>query len=61
MVVYAEPDAEWFASLGLNMQRLAINYRHLNDDLDPYVIKHEGFKYIDRVIELVSTTQAEYR
>jgi hypothetical protein len=43
------------------MQRLAINYRHLNDDLDPYVIKHEGFKYIDRVIELVSTTQAEYR
>ncbi|ORY24690.1 putative glucanase [Naematelia encephala] len=49
---YDAPDAKWFASLGLNMQRLAINYRHLNDDLDPYVIKEEGFKWIDRVVEL---------
>lgn len=52
--VYAAPDAEWFASLGLNMQRLAINYRHLNDDLDPEVMKESGFKLIDRVVEIVS-------
>ncbi len=50
---YADADAEWFASLGLNMQRIAINYRHLNDDMNPEVIKEEGFKYIDRTIEIV--------
>ncbi|KAK4687586.1 endoglucanase, partial [Tremellales sp. Uapishka_1] len=49
---YAEADANWFASLGLNMQRLAITYRHLSDDLDPYVIKDSGFKLIDRVVEV---------
>jgi hypothetical protein len=36
------------------MQRLAINYRHLNDDLDPEVMKESGFKLIDRVVEIVS-------
>lgn len=51
---YSEADAEWFASVGLNMQRLAINYRHLSDDLDPYVINEDGFKWIDRVVKIVS-------
>lgn len=51
--VYAEADVKWFSSLGLTLIRIAINHRHLNDDLDPYVIKQEGFKLIDRVIELV--------
>ncbi len=50
---YAEADAKWFKGIGLNLQRLAINYRHLSDDLDPYVIKQEGFKYIDRVVKIV--------
>jgi beta-glucosidase/6-phospho-beta-glucosidase/beta-galactosidase len=49
---YSESDAKWFKSIGLNLQRLAINYRHLSDDLDPYVIKEEGFKYIDRVVKI---------
>ncbi|ORY61061.1 glycoside hydrolase family 5 protein, partial [Leucosporidium creatinivorum] len=49
---YAPADAEWFASIGLNMQRLAINYRHLSDDLDPYVINEAGFKWIDRVVKI---------
>lgn len=54
IIVFSEKDAEWFASLGLNMMRLAINYRHLEDDMNPRVIKKEGFKWIDRVIEIVS-------
>jgi hypothetical protein len=49
---YSESDAKWFKSIGLNLQRLASNYRHLSDDLDPYVIKEEGFKYIDRVVKI---------
>jgi hypothetical protein len=52
--VYGPADAHWFSSLGLNLIRLAINYRHLNDDLEPQVIKEEGFIHIDRVIRLVS-------
>lgn len=51
---YSDSDAKWFASIGLNMQRLAINYRHLSDDLDPYVINEAGFKWIDRVVKIVS-------
>jgi endoglucanase len=54
---YSSADAEWFASIGLNMQRLAINYRHLSDDLDPYVINEAGFKWIDRVVKIVSFPQ----
>jgi endoglucanase len=53
-VVYDKPDAEWFSSIGLNLIRLAINYRHLNDDMNPSVIKQEGFLLIDRVIDIVS-------
>lgn len=41
--------------MGMNLQRLAINYRHLNDDLDPYTIKESGFALIDRVVEIVRT------
>lgn len=39
----------------MNLLRLAINYRHLNDDLEPETMKESGFKLIDRVIEIVSS------
>lgn len=47
---FAEPDAAFFKSLGLNCIRIAISYRHFEDDMNPGVLKPEGFKHLDRAI-----------
>lgn len=49
---FAEEDARFISSLGLNCLRLPVNYRHFEDDMKPFSIKEEGFKHLDRVIEL---------
>ncbi|KAK0502509.1 glycoside hydrolase family 5 protein [Armillaria luteobubalina] len=45
-------DAMFFRSLGLNCIRIAVNYRHFEDDSNPRVLKREGFHHLDRVISL---------
>lgn len=50
---FTDKDAEFFASKGLNCLRLPFNYRHLEDDMNPRVLKEEGFKHLDRVVDLV--------
>jgi hypothetical protein len=50
---FTEADAKFFASLGLNCIRIAFNYRHFEDDMNPRVLKTGGFKHLDRVIDLV--------
>jgi len=55
---FTEEDAIFFSSLGLNCLRLPFNYRHLEDDMNPRVLKVEGFKHLDRVIDLVSKTSS---
>lgn len=57
---FTESDAKCFASLGLNAIRLPINYRHLEDDMNPRVFKKEGLKHLDRVIELVSRPSTSF-
>lgn len=49
---FERDDAQFIASLGLNLLRLPINYRHFESDMEPFVIKEEGFKHLDRVINL---------
>lgn len=51
---FTEADAKYFASLGLNCVRIPFNYRHFEDDLNPKVLKTEGCKRLDRVVDLVS-------
>lgn len=51
---FTEADAKYFAQLELNCIRLPLNYRHFEDDLNPKVLKVEGFKHLDRVIDIVS-------
>ncbi|KAL5514139.1 XYL5_2 [Sanghuangporus baumii] len=48
---FGEEDAKFFKSLGLNCIRIAINYRHFEDDDNPRVLKREGFKHLDRVVD----------
>ncbi|KAI0364641.1 glycoside hydrolase [Pilatotrama ljubarskyi] len=49
---FTDADAAFFKSLGLNCIRLPFNYRHFEDDMNPRVLKPEGFKHLDRVIDL---------
>jgi aryl-phospho-beta-D-glucosidase BglC (GH1 family) len=50
---FTEADAEFFASLKLNCIRIPFNYRHFEDDMNPRVLKKEGFRHLGRVIDLV--------
>jgi hypothetical protein len=52
MNYFAEADARYIASLGLNLVRIPINYRLFEDDMNPRAIKQDGFKHLDRVIKL---------
>ncbi|KAF9466717.1 glycoside hydrolase family 5 protein [Collybia nuda] len=49
---FTEKDAVFFRSLGLNCIRIAINYRHFEDDLNPRVLKKDAYKHLDRVINI---------
>ncbi len=49
---FAEADAGYVASLGLNLIRIPVNYRLFEDDMNPRVIKPEGFTQLDRVVKL---------
>ena len=47
---FAEADARFLASLGVNCVRLPFNYRHFEDDDRPFVLKDEGFRRLERAI-----------
>jgi Endoglucanase len=49
---FGPEDAQYIASLGLNLVRIPVNYRHFESDDEPFVIKEEGFKHLDRVVDL---------
>jgi endoglucanase len=49
---FTEADASYIASLGLNLVRIPVNYRLFEDDMNPRVIKQDGFTHLDRVIKL---------
>src|SRR5690242_19398914 len=50
-VFFSDADAAFIASLGLNVVRLAVSYRHFDDDLAPFELKEDGFRLLDRAIE----------
>ncbi|KAK9317840.1 glycoside hydrolase superfamily [Lipomyces starkeyi] len=49
---FMDEDAAFLKSLGLNSLRVPFNYHHLEDDMNPGVIIQDGFKHIDRVVEI---------
>lgn len=50
-VFFADADAAYLASLGMNCVRIPVNYRHFEDDMAPFELKEEGFERLDRVID----------
>ncbi|EJD42733.1 glycoside hydrolase [Auricularia subglabra TFB-10046 SS5] len=49
---FTEADARFYKALGLNCLRVPFNYAHLEDDMNPRVLKPEAFKHLDRVVNL---------
>ncbi|MEN3306980.1 MAG: endoglucanase [Micromonosporaceae bacterium] len=49
---FTAADAEYLASLGFNMVRLPFSYKYLESDDAPFEIREEGFRYLDRVVQL---------
>ena len=45
-------DAAFVRSLGLNLVRIPVNYRHFEDDMAPMTIRESGLRYLDRVIDI---------
>lgn len=48
---FTREDARFLKSLGLNCVRIPINHRHFIDDLNPSVIRPEGFALVDRIVD----------
>ncbi|TDL17107.1 glycoside hydrolase family 5 protein [Rickenella mellea] len=44
---FQDDDVKFFKSLGLNCIRIPFNYRHFEDDMNPRVLKTDGFKHLD--------------
>ena len=51
---FTEADTKYFATLRLNCIRIPFYYHHFEDDMNPRVLKPDGFKHLDRVVDLVS-------
>ena len=49
---FTEADAKFYKTSGLNCLRVPFNYRHLEDDMNPRVIKESGWKHLDRVVDV---------
>jgi aryl-phospho-beta-D-glucosidase BglC (GH1 family) len=49
---FDEGDVSFLSSLGLNSVRIPINYRHLEDDARPFEVKEDGFRHLDRAVEM---------
>lgn len=51
---FAEPDAAFIGEAGFNLVRIAVGYKHLEDDARPFEIKPDGFRHLDRAVEALA-------
>ena len=49
---FAEEDVAYIASLGANVVRLALNYRHFESDAEPFKYRAQGFARLERIVKL---------
>src|SRR5262249_57377499 len=49
---FGDGDAVFIRSLGLNLLRLPVNYRHFESDMAPMEILERGMRRLDRVIDI---------
>ncbi len=51
-VFYADADAKFLADNGFDLVRIPVNYHHLESDDRPFEIIEDGFRHLDRAIEI---------
>ncbi len=51
---FGDADAALLASIGMTSVRIAVNYRHFEDDAAPFQLKESGFAQLDRVISTLA-------
>jgi aryl-phospho-beta-D-glucosidase BglC (GH1 family) len=51
---FGEDDAAFLADSGFNLVRIAVGYKHLEDDARPFEVKEDGFRHLDRAIETLA-------
>ena len=49
--IFSEKDAKFLAELGMNAVRLPLNYRHFEDDLNPFTYKEAAFLRLDKALK----------
>lgn len=49
--MFAETDVRFLREAGFNTVRLPLNYRHFEDDEQPFVYKEEGFRRLDQALD----------
>lgn len=48
---FNENDVRWLQDRGVNLLRLPLNYRHFEDDMQPFEYLEKGFKRLDQTLE----------
>jgi aryl-phospho-beta-D-glucosidase BglC (GH1 family) len=51
---FGDDDAAFLAESGFNLVRIAVGYKHLEDDARPFQVKEDGFGHLDRAIETLA-------
>lgn len=50
-VFFTDADAAHMRSLGVNSVRIPFNYRHFEDDAEPFVLREEAFALLDSAVD----------
>ena len=51
---FDEPDATFLGESGFNLARIAVGYKHLEDDARPFEIRADAFRHLDRAVEALA-------
>ena len=51
---FGEADAAFLGDSGFNLVRIAIGYKHFEDDARPFTIKPDAFRHLDRAIQALA-------
>ena len=49
--IFSEDDAQFIAELGMNHVRLPLNYRHFENDDEPFVYRDTAFERLDKALD----------
>jgi endoglucanase len=51
---FAEDDARFLGEQGFNVARIAVGYKHFEDDARPFEVRPDAFRHLDRAIDALA-------